>query len=99
MDAAAVERTRRGAARSGAVSLDNPATIELSHVRLAHGRRVILRDVSLSIGQGEFIGVLGPNGAGKTTLMRALLGLVAPDAGAIRVLGKPVARGNPDIGY
>jgi zinc/manganese transport system ATP-binding protein len=72
---------------------------DLSAVRLALGGRTILDSVDLSIAEGAFIGVLGPNGAGKTTLFRALLGLVPLAAGRIRVLGEPVRRGNPAIGY
>jgi zinc/manganese transport system ATP-binding protein len=53
----------------------------------------------LAIENGEFVGVLGPNGAGKTTLMRAVLGLVRPSAGSIRVLGDAARRGNPAVGY
>ncbi|MET1027093.1 MAG: ATP-binding cassette domain-containing protein, partial [Dongiaceae bacterium] len=63
------------------------------------GGRTILADVSFAVENGEFIGVLGPNGAGKTTLMRALLGLIAPGSGSIRVLGGAATRGNPLIGY
>ena len=63
------------------------------------GRRTVLSGVDLRFHRGEFVGVLGPNGAGKTTLMRAVLGLVAPAAGAITVLGHPARRGNPAIGY
>jgi zinc/manganese transport system ATP-binding protein len=73
--------------------------IELRDVRLDLGGRTILDQVSLDIAASEFIGVLGPNGAGKTTLMRAILGLVPPSHGSIRVLGRPAARGNPAIGY
>lgn len=73
--------------------------IELRGVRLSLGGRIILDDVTLNIGAREFIGVLGPNGAGKTTLMRAILGLVQAEHGALRVLGRPAARGNPAIGY
>ncbi len=73
--------------------------VELHDVRLSLGGRIILDDVTLNIGAREFIGVLGPNGAGKTTLMRAVLGLVPAQHGAIAVLGQPAARGNPAIGY
>jgi zinc/manganese transport system ATP-binding protein len=73
--------------------------VELDHLSLVLGRRTILKDVSLAVAAGEFVGVLGPNGAGKTTLMRAILGLLQPAAGTIRVFGEPARRGNPAIGY
>ncbi|HVJ43609.1 MAG TPA: ATP-binding cassette domain-containing protein [Dongiaceae bacterium] len=84
----------------GQISPQQPdAAIDLDHVTLAMGGRTILKDISLSIGAGEFIGVLGPNGAGKTTLMRALLGLIPATGGSLRVLGETARRGNPAIGY
>jgi zinc/manganese transport system ATP-binding protein len=73
--------------------------IEFSDVTVSLGGRDVLANVSLEIGAGEFIGVLGPNGSGKTTLMRAILGLTPARGGAIRVLGRPAARGNPAVGY
>ncbi len=73
--------------------------IEFTGVTLAFGARTVLADIDLAIRDSEFIGVLGPNGSGKTTLIRAILGLLPPRSGAIRVLGKPLARGNPAIGY
>src|SRR5580658_9392827 len=73
--------------------------IELDRATIKLGGRVILNDTSLTIGQGEFIGMLGPNGAGKTTLMRAILGLVPVSSGAIRVFDKSPRRGNRRIGY
>ena len=73
--------------------------IELADVRLVLGARTVLGGVTLTVGASEFVGVLGANGAGKTTLMRAVLGLVPPAAGMIRVLGAPARRGNPAIGY
>ena len=75
------------------------SAIEFGGVHLALGRRPVLSGVNLDIGAREFVGVLGPNGAGKTTLMRAVLGLVPPSRGAIHVLGRPAARGNPAVGY
>jgi zinc/manganese transport system ATP-binding protein len=73
--------------------------IEFDRVTLRAGDRTVLVDTSLAIKPGEFIGVLGPNGAGKTTLMRAVLGLIAPNVGQIRVFGAPPRRGDPEIGY
>jgi zinc/manganese transport system ATP-binding protein len=73
--------------------------IAFRDVSLILGHRAILDRVSLEIAPGEFVGVLGPNGSGKTTLMRAVLGLVVPARGEIRVLGRPATRGNPAIGY
>jgi zinc/manganese transport system ATP-binding protein len=73
--------------------------VELDRVTLALSGRVVLSDVSLAIKHGQFIGVLGSNGAGKTTLMRALLGLIPPAQGTLRVLGEPLQRGNPRIAY
>lgn len=74
-------------------------SVALTGVTLAFGARTILAGVDLAIRDNEFVGVLGPNGSGKTTLMRAILGLLPPRTGAIHVLGKPVARGNPAVGY
>jgi zinc/manganese transport system ATP-binding protein len=73
--------------------------VELEHATLRVGGRDVLKDVSLAIRPGEFIGVLGPNGSGKTTLMRAVLGLLPPSAGTVRVFGVSPQRGVPRIGY
>ena len=59
----------------------------------------MLAEVSLAIRAGEFIGVFGPNGAGKTTLLHAILGLLPPLAGELKVLGAAPARGNRAAGY
>jgi len=73
--------------------------VELDHATIRIGGRAVLADASFAIGPGEFIGVLGPNGAGKTTLMRAILGLLPPSAGHVRVFGRAPQRGDRAIGY
>jgi zinc/manganese transport system ATP-binding protein len=73
--------------------------IELDRVTLTRGGRVVLAGVDIVITENEFIGVFGPNGSGKTTLLQAILGLLQPHAGRIRVLGATPERGNPTIGY
>jgi zinc/manganese transport system ATP-binding protein len=73
--------------------------VSFDRVTLALGGRDVLKDVTLAVAGGEFIGVLGPNGSGKTTLMRAILGLLPPTAGTITVLGQPAGRGAVPVGY
>ncbi|MER5931943.1 alpha/beta fold hydrolase [Streptomyces sp. NPDC002054] len=57
--------------------------------------RYAVRDLSFRVEQGQVLGLLGPNGAGKTTTLRMLMGLIAPDAGEIRVFGHTVRAGSP----
>jgi zinc/manganese transport system ATP-binding protein len=73
--------------------------VELDRATIGIGGNSVLSHVSFAIGPGEFIGVLGPNGAGKTTLMRAILGLLPPSAGTLRVFGRSPQRGDRTIGY
>ena len=73
--------------------------VQLENATLRIGGRAVLEDASFAIREGEFIGVLGPNGAGKTTLMRAVLGLLPPSAGTVRIFGRAPRRGDRSIGY
>jgi sulfate transport system ATP-binding protein len=57
--------------------------IEISRLRRQFGAFVALDDVSLKIGDGEFVAVLGPSGSGKSSLLRILAGLDQPDAGSV----------------
>ncbi len=75
------------------------SVVTLDQATLRIGDRTVLSDVSIDIEAGEFIGVLGPNGAGKTTLMRAVLGLLSPSKGSLKVFGHTPERGNSAIGY
>lgn len=88
-----------GCGRASVRSVCALSSVVFSGVRLTLGARPVLEDVSLEIGDREFVGVLGPNGSGKTTLMRAILGLLRPTSGTIEVLGAPAMRGNAAIGY
>lgn len=65
--------------------MTSPPIIRFDHATLGFPGVVALQDISLEIMQGEFVGVIGPNGSGKTTLCRAVLGLMAPMAGSLRV--------------
>jgi ABC-2 type transport system ATP-binding protein len=48
-------------------------------------QKPVLRDISLTIPQGQTVGLIGPNGAGKTTLLKLLAGIDTPEAGTIRI--------------
>ena len=57
--------------------------------------RYAVRDLTFRVEKGQVLGLLGPNGAGKTTTLRMLMGLIAPDAGEIRVFGHVIRPGSP----
>lgn len=61
--------------------------IEVVGLRKAFGPTPAVGGLTLSIGRGEMFGLIGPDGAGKTTVLRLICGLLAPDAGTVRVAG------------
>jgi ABC-2 type transport system ATP-binding protein len=61
--------------------------ITLAGVTKRYGETAAVREVSMSVRRGEMFGLIGPDGAGKTTTIRIICGLMAPDAGTVRVLG------------
>ena len=81
----------QGSPGSGKIEIDH---VEKFYTKAGKGKtpeRVhALRDINLSIGDGEFVSLLGPSGCGKTTLLKALDGLVPIDKGEIRVNGKKI---------
>lgn len=60
-----------------------------------------LEGLTMQVADGEVFGFLGPNGAGKSTTIKLLVGLIFPDAGSARILGKPITdiEMHSDIGY
>jgi ABC-2 type transport system ATP-binding protein len=73
--------------------------LELSHVTKRFGDFTAVRDLSFAHSRGRILGFLGPNGAGKTTTLRMMLGLMKPDEGALRILGRNPGTVRDRIGY
>jgi polar amino acid transport system ATP-binding protein len=76
------------------------AKIEVSGLRKHFGTLAVLRDINLSVEQGQVVAVIGPSGSGKSTLLRCMNLLVVPDGGSVRVgthsFVFPDPRGVPD---
>ena len=71
-----------------------PATIlELNKINKSFGKKDAVRNLSISIHQGEIYGFLGPNGAGKTTTIRMIMDFIRPTSGAVTILGQKNADG------
>jgi ABC-2 type transport system ATP-binding protein len=68
------------------------AAITLEGVIKKYGSVEAVRGLSVSVGQGEMFGLIGPDGAGKTTTIRLMCGLLKPDGGSVRVLGRDPAK-------
>jgi ABC-2 type transport system ATP-binding protein len=68
------------------------AILQASHLIKRFGSVTAVRDLSLTVGEGEVVGLLGPNGAGKSTTLHMLLGLITPDAGSIELFGLELAQ-------
>jgi len=66
------------------------APLEIRDLHKSYDGREVVAGISFAIGKGECFGLLGPNGAGKTTTLRCCLGLTAPDAGGITLVGEPI---------
>jgi ABC-type Mn2+/Zn2+ transport system ATPase subunit len=65
--------------------MNPPPVIRFSGATLAYSRGIALKDVTLDIYPGEFVGMIGPNGSGKTTLLKAVLGLIKPIQGSVQI--------------
>jgi lipopolysaccharide export system ATP-binding protein len=68
------------------------STLAVETLNKRYKSRIVVHDVSLTVGSGEVIGLLGPNGAGKTTCFYMIVGLVATDGGRIELDGEDLTR-------
>jgi branched-chain amino acid transport system ATP-binding protein len=70
--------------------------LDVGKVSKSIGGLAILKEVSLSVGKGEIVGVVGPNGAGKTTLFNVITGISRPSGGSISFEGEEITRLTPE---
>ena len=79
--------------------------LQVKGLRKSYKKRVVIRDVSLRLNQGEVVALLGPNGSGKTTTFYSIAGLVNPDGGQVKIDGTDIStlpmyrRARMGIGY
>ena len=64
--------------------------IEVEDVSFSFGPKTALRHVTCRVGQGDIVAIVGPNGCGKSTLLKAMSRMIRPDAGRVKVFGRPI---------
>ena len=79
----------RDAGRHG-VDMEREIAIGITGLTKLYPNQRGIRGIDLDVRQGDVFGLLGPNGAGKTTLMKVIVGMMAPDAGDVRIFGHSV---------
>ncbi|TMK68826.1 MAG: ATP-binding cassette domain-containing protein, partial [Actinobacteria bacterium] len=75
--------------------MSEPA-LELAEVEVRYGAVPAVRDVTLTVGRGEIVGLIGPNGAGKSTTLHAIMGVVPLARGRIRLAGRELRKTRPE---
>ncbi len=76
-----------------------PDVIDVRDLTVAYREKPVLWDIDLRVPSGVLMAVVGPNGAGKTTFLKAILGLVRPAAGSVRIHGEPYRRVRSRVAY
>ncbi len=79
--------------------MGNNVIVDIQHVYFSYGEIPVLEDVSITVEEHDFLSIIGPNGGGKTTILKLILGLLEPDRGSVRVLGKFPKKARRFVGY
>lgn len=66
--------------------------VEIYDLTVAYDAKPVLWDIDLTIPKGKLIAIVGPNGAGKTTLLKAMLGLIVPVTGSVKILNESIKK-------
>jgi manganese/zinc/iron transport system ATP- binding protein len=78
---------------------DADSALAIRDLTVAYNEEPVLWDIDLTVPAGTLTGIVGPNGAGKTTLLQAILGIVTPAAGQVRVFGHSYEEARARVGY
>ena len=73
--------------------------IDIQSLNFAYGSVPTLSEIDLRVADGEFLGIVGPNAGGKSTLLKLILGLLQPQSGSVRVLGRASSEASRLLGY
>ncbi len=73
--------------------------LEVHDLTVAYHKRPVLYGVDLQVPAGKLIGIIGPNGAGKSTLIKAIMGVIPPASGWIKIFGQPFKKALTRVGY
>ncbi|TVR82603.1 MAG: ABC transporter ATP-binding protein [Rhodospirillales bacterium] len=73
--------------------------LHIEDLTVRYGATVALWDIDLDIPPGRLVAIVGPNGSGKSTLLKAVVGLLRPVAGHVRIFGQPISRARSRVAY
>ncbi len=73
--------------------------IQLQNLTYSYGAHPVLENINMEVNEGDFLGIVGPNAGGKSTLIKLILGLLKPQSGLIKVLGRNANNISNRIGY
>ena len=78
--------------------MSEPA-IEIKDLSVYYGQTPAITGVCLDVHEGEYLGIIGPNGGGKSTLLKAILGIIRPTSGSVKIFGKEGHENRTLLGY
>lgn len=73
--------------------------IEVKNLSAGYDPKAVIADINLELKENDYLAVIGPNGGGKSTLFKAILGLIEPMGGSVKIYGKELEGYSKDIGY
>ncbi len=80
------------------IQAENPV-VEVHNLSVTYHNKPVLWEADFSIPAGNLVGILGPNGAGKTTLIKAIMNLVDPSSGYVKLFDRPLDEVRPRVSY